>query len=90
MMLSAAEYFGAPWHDASDAGSTATVSTEPPSPLKNVETQAVGAWYQHPGIAVFGVVLGAGLLVAHSSKPVARASAKGQIGGAHAGIEGEI
>ncbi len=90
-MLSAAQYFNMPGWDASDQPAAAAgPTTEPSSNLSNVEHAATGAWHEHPGIALFGVVLVTAVLVAHSTRPVAGARVEAKAGPAKGDISGEI
>lgn len=85
-----------PFTAASEFGFAKTVpeaSSAVPQPgttLASVESTVTGAWYQHPGVAVWVLVLVAAVLLERTTKPVASGSAKGSLGPAKAGIEGEI
>lgn len=84
--MSAADEFG--------LGKTASLSVvgtdEPPTSLASVEREASGAIYRHPSVALFGVIGLAALLLERTTRPIARGEAKGRVGKASAGIEGEI
>lgn len=89
--FSAASFFGFPgsWDDSPDASSTP--GSEPQTPLRSVEATASGGVLSHPGLALFAVLGTAAYLIADTTKqPFARASVRGKIGKAQAGLEGEI
>lgn len=64
--------------------------SQPASALPAVEGAASGSLWQHPDVAIFGIVLVAAVLIGHATKPVASAGVKGNLGPAKGSIEGSI
>lgn len=88
--FSASDEFGFHTGFSLPAASSTGEGSEPASALQRVETQVSGAWYQHPDVAVFGIVLLAAGLLGHATKPVASGGVKGSVGPAKGSIEGSI
>lgn len=61
-----------------------------PTTLQSAETAVGGAAWDHPGIALFGLVLLTALALERTTKPVASGGVKAKLGPAEGSIEGSL
>ena len=61
-----------------------------PTTLSSIESQASGAAWSHPAVALFALVLATAVVLERTTKPVARAGASGKLGPAKGSIEGSL
>lgn len=85
--LFASNEFGFAPLDLGNSGSNS--GSQAPTSLGAVEKTVIGAWYQHPGVAIFTVVAATAYLVGSTVKTVS-GGVRAKVGPAEGSAEGSI